>query len=129
MNKMIIVDTDILIDACRGRTDAIAYLENLERTSSIAISAITEMELLAGNQNKRELVKTEKFLDRFTTLSLNEKISSIAIDLLKTYRLSHGLEIADGIIAATAIYLQFPFVSKNQRDYRFIEDLNLIPYP
>jgi predicted nucleic acid-binding protein len=41
----------------------------------------------------------------------------------------HGLLIADALIAATALYLVEPFVSKNQRDYRFITNLNLLPYP
>ena len=103
--------------------------QNLESTSSIAVSVITEMELLIGSQSKRELLATEKFLNRFTTLSLNERISQITIELLKEYHLSHGLLMADGIIAATAISLHFPLVSKNQRDYRFIEDLDLTPYP
>jgi hypothetical protein len=48
---------------------------------------------------------------------------------LKSYRLSHGLLIADALIAATAISSDLSFVSKNQRDYRFIEDLQLLPYP
>ena len=129
MREIIIVDSDILIDASRGEFNAISYLEELERNSDIAVSAITEMELLVGSQNKRELLATEKFLNRFTTLFLNEHISQLTIDLLKKHHLSHGLLMADGIIAATAISLQFPLVSKNQRDYRFIEDLDLIPYP
>ena len=37
--------------------------------------------------------------------------------------------IADALIAATAIMKGIPLVSKNQRDYRFIEELALWPYP
>ncbi len=39
------------------------------------------------------------------------------------------LLIADALIAATAIISDSSFVSKNQRDYRFIESLKLLPYP
>ena len=53
----------------------------------------------------------------------------MAIDLIRRYRLSHGLLIADAIIAATALVKNVPLVSKNQRDYRFIEGLDLWPYP
>ena len=70
-----------------------------------------------------------QFLDRFYILRLNEQISDTAIDLLKRYRLSHGLLIADALIAATAIVSDLSFASKNQRDYRFIEDLQLLSYP
>ena len=126
---MIIVDTDILIDVSRGNADAIAYLESLENTTEIAISVITEMELLVGCQSKRELQATEKFVNRFSVLPFDERISKTTIDLLKEYHLSHGLLMADGIIAATAISYQFPLVSKNQKDYRFIENLDLVSYP
>jgi predicted nucleic acid-binding protein len=127
--EMIIVDTDILVDVSRGNADAIAYLENLESTTEIAISVITEMELLIGCQNKWELQATEKFVNRFSVLPFDERISKTTIDLLKEYHLSHGLLMADGIIAATTISYQLPLVSKNQKDYRFIENLDLVSYP
>ncbi len=126
---MIIVDTDILIDVSRANADAIAYLENLENTDEVAISAITEMELLVGCQNKRELQATENFINRFSVLPLDERISKATVDLIKKYYLSHGLLMADGIIAATALTYQLPLVSKNQRDYRFIKNLDLATYP
>ncbi|NLF95992.1 MAG: type II toxin-antitoxin system VapC family toxin [Candidatus Riflebacteria bacterium] len=43
--------------------------------------------------------------------------------------LSHNLLIADALIAATAITLQIPLISKNQKDFRYIEELSLLPYP
>jgi len=60
---------------------------------------------------------------------LTEQISDTASELLRTYRLSHGLLIADALIAATAIVSNTELVSKNQKDYRFIEELDLIDYP
>ena len=48
---------------------------------------------------------------------------------MRSYYLSHGLLIADALIAATAIENQIPLLSKNQRDYRFISELNLLKYP
>ena len=123
-----IVDSDILIDAARGVKEAAAYLENLKKDSTLAISAITQMELIVGCRNKNELRITERSIALFEILHLDEEISTIAVDLLRKYRLSHGLLIADALIAATAVSLQVPFVSKNQKDYRFIEGLNLLPY-
>jgi hypothetical protein len=86
------------------------------------------MELLVGCRNKVELRKTERFLCRFQVIKLNEQITDIAIDLLRPCRLSHGLKIPDALIAATAIMLGQPFLSKNQRDYLFIQGLQLLPY-
>ena len=126
---MIIVDTDILIDAGRNVSEAINCLQQIEQRSPAAVSSITQMELIIGCRNNKELDCLEQFLDRFRIIKLNEKISDTAIDLLKRFHLSHGLLIADGLIAATAIIADLSFVSKNQRDYRFIEDLQLLSYP
>lgn len=129
MTTLVIVDTDVLIDASRGVNEAITCLEQIEQQSSLTISVITQMELFIGCRDKAELRTVEDFLLRFQVVRLNEQMSDIAVDLLRRYRLSHGLLIADSFIAATAIHLNEPFVSKNQRDYRFITNLNLLPYP
>jgi len=123
-----LVDTDVLIDAGRGVSEAIACLQDLERRSSLATSAITQMELFVGCRNKTELRDVENFLRRFQLIRLTEQVSDVAVDLLRQYRLSHGLLIADALIAATALVFDVPFVSKNQRDYRFITGLNLLTY-
>ena len=128
MTILTIVDSDILIDSGRDIKEAIAYLENLKKGSTLAISVVTQMELIVGCRNKNELRSTERFLALFEVVQLNEQISTVAVNLLRQYRLSHGLLIADALIAATAVFLQVPFVSKNQKDYRFIEGLDLLPY-
>jgi predicted nucleic acid-binding protein len=128
-NKLIIVDTDILIDAGRNVNEALSCLQQIEQRSPSAVSSVTQMELIIGCRDNNELDSLEQFLDRFHIIKINEQISDTAIDLLKRYRLSHGLLIADALIAATAMISDLSFVSKNQRDYRFIEDLQLLPYP
>jgi hypothetical protein len=129
VNGLTIVDTDILIDAARQISEAVDCLAQIEHQSVLAVSVITQMELLVGCRNKAELRNTERFLQRFQVLKLNEPICDTALDLLRQYRLSHGLMIPDALIAATAMTLNQPFISKNQRDYRFISGLQLLPYP
>ncbi|KAA3606182.1 MAG: type II toxin-antitoxin system VapC family toxin [Calditrichaeota bacterium] len=129
MSKSLLVDTDILIDVAREEITAINRLRLEESKSNLQISSITKMELIVGCANKRELNILSKFLKRYEILSLSEEISEKAIKLLSNYRLSHGLLIPDSIIAATAITLKVPFLSKNQKDYRFIKELELLSYP
>jgi predicted nucleic acid-binding protein len=124
-----IVDTDILIDAGRGDNDAFTCLQRIQQQSSLAISAVTQMELIVGCRNKAELHDLELFLRRFQVLKITDQISDKAVDLLRQYRLSHGLLIADALIAATALVYGEPFITKNQRDFRFIAGLHLLPYP
>ena len=87
------------------------------------------MELIVGCRNKAELQTLDRFLSQFQVLTLSSQISNRAIQLLQAYFLSHGLLIADAFIAATAIEHQVALLSKNQRDFRFIQELDLMVYP
>ncbi len=101
----------------------------MEQQAILGVSVITQMELMVGCRNKRELRLLERFLRRFRILTLNDTMADTGVTLLRRYRLSHGLLIADALIAATALTAESPLVTKNQRDYRFIEGLELLPYP
>lgn len=129
MNELVLVDTDVLIDAGREIVDATNCLQQIESRSTLAISVITHMELLVGCRNITELRELDQFLLRFQIVSLNEHISERAVNVLRRYRLSHGLLIPDALIAATAIFFDVSFATKNQRHFRFIEGLKLLPYP
>jgi len=129
VTRFVIVDTDIIIDASRGTKEAVSHLRGLKSSAELAISAITKMELIVGCRQKTDLLYLERFIRHFQVLMISELISGKALELLQQYRLSHGLLIADALIAATALSLNCPLASKNQRDYRFIIDLDLLPYP
>ena len=124
-----IVDSDILINVARGDAEAINCLMRLEKTSFLAVSVVSQLELIVGCRNKTELNNLEKFFRRFQILKISDQISDLAVDLIKQYFLSHGLLIADGIIAATAIFYKEDFITMNQRDFRFIKNLKLLSYP
>jgi len=123
-----IIDTDILVDFIRADQKASSFLKTLEQSSILAISSITRMELIVGCRNKAELRDLNKFLSRFDILPITEAISDQTIDLLEQYNLSHGLLIPDALIASTALANNEDFVTKNQRDFRFIGRLRLLKY-
>ena len=129
MAELTLVDTDILIDAAHKDEMAVTVLQNIESTSGLAVSIVTQMELVVGCRNKTEQRELAKFLQRFQVIHLSASISQRGLELLQQYRLSHGLLIPDGLIAATAIETAIPLISKNQKDYRFIDGLQLLPYP
>ena len=129
MSILTIIDTDILIDMGRDVQEAVDCLGSIQEHSIPAVSVVTQMELLVGCRNKREQQNMERFLEHFQVVRLTEQVSDTAVNLLRQYRLRHGLAIPDALIAATAVTLGQPLISKNQRDYRFIKGLQLLPYP
>ena len=100
----LLVDTDILIDVARGLAEAVEHLKVWEAETDIGISAITYMELLVGCRDKREQRAVERFVERFEVIPLSPFITQQAVELLRKYRLSHGLLMADALIASTATY-------------------------
>ncbi len=126
---LIIIDSDILIDFSRGDEIAAKWLDNTALESTLAISVITEMELMVGSRNKDHFNEIRRFLSRFQLLNISEQISERTSDLIQEYHLSHGLLIPDAIIAATALTFDASLATRNQRDFKFINELNLLSYP
>jgi predicted nucleic acid-binding protein len=124
-----LVDTDVLIDASRRINDALFSLDTAQQQGSLAVSVMTAMELLGGCRNKAESVKVEMMLSDLLVIPFTAPISALALNLLRQYRLSHGLGNADALIAATSLHYALPLLTKNQRDYRFMQDIDLLPYP
>ena len=128
MPGVVLIDTDVLIDVAGSVEQAVEHLERIEESQTPATSIISRMELIVGCRNKKELREVDRFLLRFAIIGLSELAAEAAADLLRRFRLSHGLLIPDALIAATAVVEEIPFLTKNQRDYRFIEELDLLPY-
>jgi len=124
-----LVDSDILIDLSLGVKEALESLLALESEFELMVSTVTVMELIVGCRNKSELRSVRRLFQRFEVGMIDERVSAEAVSLLEQYRLSHGLLIPDALIAATARVRNIPLATKNQRDYRFIEGLTLLPYP
>ena len=100
---MILVDTDIFIEALKNNFSAIDSLRNIG-FENIAVSAFTLMELYFGAMNKKEQGKIKSRLKQLRVVQLDQDISKTATDLVEKYAKSHGLRIPDALIAATAIY-------------------------
>jgi len=120
------VDTDILIDFYRNYQLSIDFLDYYYSMDEIlAISSITQMELYIGCRNKRELAETVKFLKQYEVVHFSRSISEKTVRLIREYNLSHGLLMADAIIAATVLVSEGQLFSKNASDFVFIKNLNV----
>ncbi len=119
----ILVDTNIVVEMLRGNEKAKVYLENKPY-----ISVVTEGELICGVKNKQMLEVVKKTIDFFPVIYFDKRVSRKSTELLWKYRLSHGLEILDSLIAATAIVGKYTLVTMNVKDFQYIEGLGLVKW-
>ncbi len=127
--EIIICDTDVMVDYWNSNNArhfaAKTIIDGTIGIENIALSAITKMELMVGGKSKSDLAKINKNLAPITVALLNNEITITAFSLLQKYTLSHGLQLADAMIAATAIVTNLSLFTYNVRDYQFISELTL----
>jgi predicted nucleic acid-binding protein len=122
--EKIILDTNILIEILKGDRKTISKVESFSK--ELSISSISAMELFYGALNKSEVKKLEKFISLFNIIYPDETISYKAMELVKLYAKSHSLDIPDSIIASTSLQHKCELFTYNQKDFRFIDGINLV---
>ena len=122
---MILCDTNVIIEILKGNERTINIIENIG-LDNIAISSVTVMELYFGALNKRELNKIKKHLQALNIVHFDTDISESAIKLIERFSKSHGLQIPDAIIAATAMTSKIKLFTFNLKDFKYIDGLKLI---
>ena len=120
---MILLDTNILIEILRGNPTTQSQVEALGEP--LTVSAISAMELFYGARNKAEVGRLERFLGLFRVEQIDPAISLRGIELVRRYAKSHGLDIPDALIAATALEKGGSLLTYNLKDFRFIPGLGL----
>lgn len=121
---MVLCDTNIFISAFNGRQSTIDQLDIIG-LNDVLLSAVTVRELYQGMGDKRELARMKKKIKFYDVIQIDEYISTKAIDFVEKYKLSHGLQIPDAIIGATAVVYQIPLYTYNVRDFDFLPGIVL----
>jgi predicted nucleic acid-binding protein len=120
-----LLDTDVLIWFMRGHEGAATQLKL--QPLPWQISAVTYIELVQGCRNKQELVRLKKGLENYGTriLPITAEISECAMQLIEELALSSGMQLADALIAATAIEHRLTLLSGNEKHFRAVSGLSL----
>ncbi len=121
---MLLIDTDILIWYMKGNEKAYKIIE---KNKSFHISVVTYIEIVQGMRNKSELKSFRKFLKSWNAhlIYINEEISIKAMFYVEHYYLSHSLQLADALIAATSISHDLPIITGNDKHYRAIKEIQI----
>jgi predicted nucleic acid-binding protein len=115
MAERLLIDTDVRIDYLRGRAEAISYLESL--TEPLLISAITVAELYAGVREGEERIASEQFISIFDVIPVDDSIAANGGLIRGDYGKSHGVGLADAIIASTAEFRKAALVTLNKKHF------------
>ncbi len=85
------------------------------------------MELVQGMRNKDELRALQKTLKQWgvKTIYINEEISARALFYMEEYFLSHSMELADSLIASTAVSFGMKLITANDKHYKTLKDIDL----
>ncbi len=124
MNSNTLVDTDVLIWYLRGNRAAYDLVHSLDH---FAISLVTHIELVQGMRNKKELKLFQQTLKSWQvkTVFINETISAKALFYVEEYCLSHAMQLADALIAATATEYGLTLITANDKHYKMINGLDI----
>lgn len=117
-----LIDTDVLIWAARGYESAVDSLDTIEQPE---VSTVTLIELMQGARSKREMNDLEQRLAQWGVeiIDLSPEISAQAVVLIREYAHARGLQLADALVAATAMARETTLFSGNRKHFEGIPGL------
>ncbi|OGR20331.1 MAG: twitching motility protein PilT [Desulfobacula sp. RIFOXYA12_FULL_46_16] len=121
MARPILLDTDVLIDFFRGNEKAEAFINTYN--ARIILSSIVVAELYAGVKEDAEQDTLQEFVSLFRVVPVSAEIGKIGGLYKRDYGKSHGVGLADAILAATAEIENAELKTLNIRHYPMLKDL------
>lgn len=116
----VLVDTDIMIDFLRGRSQAVAFMREVELP--VHLSAVTVAELYAGVRDGAEKSALARALAACAVHPLTHEIAAHGGLLRRDFGRSHGVGLADALIAATAQAHELKLATLNTKHYPMLDD-------
>jgi predicted nucleic acid-binding protein len=122
----VVLDSDVIIEILRGHADVLQTAVALDQSGVPTFcTAIAWAEIFAGVRPDEEPA-TRAFFDTRGEVALDGRIGRQAGDYLARYAKSHGVEIADALVAAAAAMSGLRLWTLNRRHYpmpglRFLE--------
>lgn len=121
---MKLLDSSVAIDHLRGAPPAVALLTELvEADEPLLASEVVRFELLAGVRD-HEAEALELFFSALSWVPVGEAVARSAAALAREHRRSHsGIDVADYLIAATALLLDAELLTTNVRHFPMLAGL------
>jgi len=121
MAGSILLDTDVLVDFFRGHSKAVAFVN--AHSDRIILSSIVVAELYAGVKGDTEQAALENFVSLFRVVPVSVEIAKAGGLFKRDYGKSHGVGLADTILAATAESENAELKTLNTKHYPMLKGL------
>ncbi len=121
MAKPVLVDTDVMVDFLRGHPEAVSLVQS--QSVRIILSSIVVAELYAGVRGNDELNTLDDLVSLFRVVPVSPTLARVGGLFKRDYAKSHGIGLADGIIAATAQAENAELKTLNTKHYPMITGL------
>lgn len=121
MAGSILVDTDVLVDFFRGHSKAVAFVN--AHSARIILSSIVVAELYAEVKGDAEQAALENFVSLFRVVPVSVEIAKAGGLYKRDYGKSHGVGLADAILAATAEAGNAELKTLNAKHYPMLKGL------
>ena len=121
MSRPILLDTDVLVDFFRGQSKAVAFIN--AHSDRIILSAVVVAELFAGAKGSAEEGSLEEFVSLFRVVPVNVAIAKAGGLYKSKFGKSHGVGLADAILAATAEAENAELKTLNTKHYPMLRGL------
>ena len=118
-------DTNIAIFYLQQQftTSAEKFIDNLLKEEQLAISAITEIELLCWKTaSENDIEVLHNFINDAQVIELEQAIKIKTAEIRK----AHRIKLPDAIIAATALVHGLTLISRNTEDFKNITGLSIL---
>ena len=123
---MIVADSDVLIDALRGREPAAGRVARELEAGALATTVISVFELVSGARSDETREKIERFLAAAVVLALDEAAARAAAAVRSALEAA-GTPIgtADCLIAGICLSRSAALLSRNRAHFEKVSDLRL----
>ncbi len=121
MAGSILLDTDVLVDFFRGHSKAVAFVN--AHSARIILSSIVVAELYAGVKGDAEQTALENFVSLFRVVPVSAEIAKAGGLYKRDYSKSHGVGLADAILAATAEAENAELKTLNTKHYPMLKGI------
>jgi len=118
-----VIDSNVVIDYMSGQLpgNAMSFMDVVINDTPI-LSIMTQIEVLGFNNPPEIETFLSEFINASSIISLNDDIVKATIEIRK----KNKIKTPDAIVAATAMVLDYPLITRNTKDFKNLYSLKIM---